>query len=276
VAQPTRGDAALGHRARPEGQDTVVNLAFTKFLFVFAPEGDEASRAFLRTTGGLIARGFYNDFDADGSRDNQPRETIQFLMAAGSGETAPGGLARYAVQVTASYRPRLSEVEWDLRRRVGDRAEIVALDGALRAPRYSSAEMHAYADKNAAVRAPGRSSPNAIILPVRKTDEWWEKTPHERHAYFYPHADARTGCPVKGHASAAEAGVATLYRRLYHNPDGYRREGEFDFITYFECEDRHLRTFDQVLSALRDTSQNPEWQYVVEGPEWRGRRVLRW
>jgi hypothetical protein len=27
------------------------------------------------------------------------------------------------------------------------------------------------------------------------------------------------------------------------------------------------------MAALRDTEQNPEWKYVLEGPEWWGRRV---
>ena len=31
--------------------------------------------------------------------------------------------------------------------------------------------------------------------------------------------------------------------------------------------------FRQVMEALRDTEQNPEWKYVLEGPEWWGRRV---
>jgi hypothetical protein len=31
-----------------------------------------------------------------------------------------------------------------------------------------------------------------------------------------------------------------------------------------------------VLESLRDTQQNPEWQFVKEGPIWRGKRVLRW
>jgi hypothetical protein len=75
---------------------------------------------------------------------------------------------------------------------------------------------------------------------------------------------------------AAEAGISTIFRRLYHNPDGYERPGEFDFITYFECADRHLATFDAVCAGLRDTRQNPEWAFVQEGPEWRGRRVPRW
>ena len=27
------------------------------------------------------------------------------------------------------------------------------------------------------------------------------------------------------------------------------------------------------MAGLRDTRQNPEWKYVLEGPEWWGRRV---
>lgn len=47
-------------------------------------------------------------------------------------------------------------------------------------------------------------------------------------------------------------------------------------MTYFECTDEHLPTFDVVSAALRDQEQNPEWRYVEERPEWRGVRVLRW
>jgi hypothetical protein len=81
---------------------------------------------------------------------------------------------------------------------------------------------------------------------------------------------------VKGHARAAEPGITTIHRRLFYNPDGPGRTGEFDFITYFECADEHVATFDRVCAALRDQQQNPEWRFVEEGPEWRGRRVLRW
>ena len=81
---------------------------------------------------------------------------------------------------------------------------------------------------------------------------------------------------MQGHARAAEEGIASIYRRLYHNPDGYERPGEFDFLTYFECEDPHVETFGRVHAALRDTARNPEWRYVEEGPLWRGHRVLRW
>jgi hypothetical protein len=114
-----------------------------------------------------------------------------------------------------------------------------------------------------------------IIIPMRKSREWWEKQALDRQTYFYPHADA-SGARVKGHARAAEAGISTIYRRLYYNPDGHGRGEEWDFVTYFECADEHLATFDQICKALRDVRQNPEWRYVTEGQEWRGKRVLRW
>jgi hypothetical protein len=252
-----------------------VNLAFTKFLFVTPAQDDDAARTKLRAVGGVVSRGFFNDFEAEG-RDAAPHETIQFLV--NDSVARPGGLAgaRYVIQVASKYRPRLQETETELRRRLEDNAEITAIDGAVRVPQYSSAEMYAYAYKPAGGRMSGRMQRNVIIIPIRKTKEWWEKSALDRHSYFYPHSDAVTGARVKGHARAAEAGISTIYRRLYYNPDGHSREGEFDFITYFECADEHLATFDQICRALRDERQNPEWRYVVEGPEWRGRRVLRW
>lgn len=254
-----------------------VNLAFTKFLFVTIRRSDDTAQARVRAAGSVLARSFFNDFDIDGSREPQPLETVQFLVANPTGEGGEGLLsAHYVAQLSTKYRPRLVEIEDDLRRRLGEYADVRALDGAVQVPRYTSAEMHAFAYKHALPRASGRITRNAIILPIRKNAEWWAKTSLERHAYFYPHADFTTGAPVPGHARTAEAGIPTIFRRLYHNPDGYQREGEFDFITYFECTDEHLATFDQICRALRDPQQNPEWRFVVEGPEWRGTRVLRW
>jgi hypothetical protein len=111
---------------------------------------------------------------------------------------------------------------------------------------------------------------------MNKTHDWWQMSALDRHAYFYPHIDAKTGKPADGHARTADRGVQTLFRRLFHNPDGYERPGEFDFITYFECGDEHVDTFGKVHEALRDTAKNPEWAFVEEGPLWRGTRLLRW
>jgi hypothetical protein len=253
------------------------NLSYTKFLFLIVPGDDDHALARIRAAGIQVARGFFNDFGTDGTRDVQPCETIQFLVAA-SEPPAGNGIqsARFAVQVTASYRPRLDELECDILRRVGPGVDLLSIDGAERSPRYTSAEMHGYAYRTAAQRTGGRIARNAIILPMNKSEGWWSKSALERHRYFYPHQDPGTGEHVKGHAQSAEAGIATIFRKLYHNPDGYQRPGEYDFITYFECTDEHLATFDCVRAALRDQKQNPEWSYVTEGPEWRGYRVFRW
>ena len=61
------------------------NLAFTKFLFVVARTDDDAHASRLRTAGGNIARGFFNDYDIDDARELQPQrfETIQFYIHDG-------------------------------------------------------------------------------------------------------------------------------------------------------------------------------------------------
>jgi hypothetical protein len=257
--------------------DAAANSTYTKFLFVLPSQDDAATLTKIRAAGSNISRGFFNDYDADGSRDPQPQETIQFLAAEAAGLGREGiGAARFVAHISANYRPRLDEVVGELRRRINGAADIIILDGAERVPRYSSAEMHKFAYKPALSRQSGRLSGNCVIMPMSKTAAWWDKSALERHSYFYPHHEDSSGSPVKGHAKAAEAGIAKVFRRLYHNPDGYQRPDEFDFITYFECTDENLPVFDQICRALRDERQNPEWKYVLEGPEWRGKRVLRW
>lgn len=271
-----------GNGASANGVTT--NVAFTKFLFVIARAEDDAHGARLRAAGGNIARGFFNDYDLDDARETQAQrfETIQFFVREAETpdrEKCPGPCiqqARHMVHVSSKYRPRLQEIDEELRRRIGDSAEVLTLDGASRNPRYSSPEMVQYANKGAPPRRSGRISRNAIVMPIRKSPEWWQKSALERHSYFYPHVDHASASPVKGHAIAAEKGIPSLFRRVYHNPDGYERSGEFDFVTYFECDDKSLPVFERVLTSLRDSGQNPEWRYVEEGPIWRGKRVLRW
>jgi hypothetical protein len=257
------------------GNHLGVNLAYAKFFFVTPARDDEATKGKLRAAAAIVSRGFFNDFESEG-RDAPPHETIQFLVRAerGDGAERPAGAA-YALQVCSKYRPRLKDTEIELRRRVGEFAEVTSFEGAVRVPQYTSAEMYSYAFKGALPRGSGRVQRNVIIIPLNKSQEWWDKAALDRQTYFYPHAD-RSGTHVKGHARAAEAGINTVFRKLYYNPDGHGRQGEWDFVTYFECADEHLAIFDQICEALRDVRQNPEWRYVSEGPEWRGRRVLRW
>ena len=248
-----------------------VNLSFTKFLFVTPRQDDDAAHANMRQAGACIARGFFNDFDAESGHDAPPHETIQFMLAGGFRSSAGLGAARYVAQVCSKYRPRLDEIEAELRRRVGNCGEVVSLDGAIRVPQYTSAALYAYAYKPAPPRTTGRTVRNAIIIPVNKKPEWWALDPLDRHAYFYPSQNGHGG-----HARSVEAGITSVYKKIYHHPDGHGIDGQFDFISYFECADEHLPVFDAICRNLRNVERNPEWKYVEEGPEWRGHRVLRW
>ena len=120
------------------------NLAFTKFLFVSPSADDDAARTRLRAAAGILGRGFFNDFEAEG-KDAAPHETIQFFVNDQSRDQPGLSGARYVIQVSSKYRPRLQETEAEARRRLQEYASVVALDGAVRNPQYTSAAMHAYA-----------------------------------------------------------------------------------------------------------------------------------
>ena len=158
----TNGHSAIG-----------TNLSFTKFLFIIPYQDDATALARICTAGANISRGFFNDYDADGTRDVQSQETIQFLSADGAPQGREGiGGARYVAQFSANYRPRLEEVTCDLKRRVAGTADVLILHGAERTPRYTSAEMHDFTYKQATARLSGRVARNAIIVPMSKTGAW--------------------------------------------------------------------------------------------------------
>jgi len=96
-----------------------------------------------------------------------------------------------------------------------------------------------------------------------------------RESFFLPRYDAEENMVNKGHSLAAAAGISCITRRLMHAPDGYGQESAYDFVGYFEFDEEHASIFKEVIGALRDVTQNPEWKYVREGPEWWGRRIRR-
>ena len=254
------------------------NIGYTRFLFVRGCKDDEPIRLKLKAAGDGIARGFLNGFEHEGATSDAPAlETVQFLSLNGVGvDASPANPARYAVQVNSRYRPRLDEVEKELRRRVGEFGDVDTVEGCVRLPQYTSATVAVWAYERARAHATGRALPNAIILPIRKNAEWWAMSELDRHQFFYPHHDAKSGQHVHGHAALGRDAAPKIYRRLYHNPLGPGRPDEWDFVTYFECEDHHMALFDSTLESMRDVTKNPEWRFVEEGPMWRGRRVLRW
>ena len=111
------------------------------------------------------------------------------------------------------------------------------------------------------------------MTPMNKNAEWWAMDWMHRESFFLPRYDTKENMLARGHALAADAGIACITRRLVHAPEGYGEEECYDFVGYFEFAETDAPTFNAVMSALRDVEQNPEWAYISEGPEWWGRRV---
>ncbi len=150
------------------------------------------------------------------------------------------------------------------------------LAGVMPMPVYSSAQMFNYAYAHRVLQQPAAVMPNALLIPMSKARQWWEKDWLERHTYFLPRYDDDGRMRSQGHALAGEPGIACLLRRTYKSQELPAGAGDYDFVNYFECSDADVSVLESVCAALRDVSRNPEWKYVREGPTWHGRRTGTW
>jgi hypothetical protein len=98
----------------------------------------------------------------------------------------------------------------------------------------------------------GESGPVAVLIPIRKTGEWWALGSDERQAYVM---QGRLG-----HLAIGRRYAARIYRRLYQAR--YLPGSQWDFLTYFEFPASEVAAFGELLSELRDTERNPEWAFV--------------
>jgi chlorite dismutase len=87
----------------------------------------------------------------------------------------------------------------------------------------------------------------AALIPVRKTEAWWDLAQDERRAIFEERSrHIRIGIEYL-------PGVA---RRLHHSRD---LGEQFDFLTWFEYSPDDSAAFEQLVERLRETE---EWSYV--------------
>ena len=221
--------------------------------------------------------GLRNEFDPGGK---PPRESIAFLRRHGAtpGDIADDDVLRadWVIHVASQAAEPVSEFCQEASRLLAPAAHVRVLRGVVRPKNYTGAAMNNWAYARAVVQQPGPVMPNAFLLPLGKTADWWPKDWMERHTYFLPRYDGEGKMVSEGHALAAAAGVPCMLRRTYKSLTEPAPSGEYDFVTYFECSDADVPTFHQVCAALRDVSKNPEWKFVREGPTWHGRRVASW
>ncbi len=101
-----------------------------------------------------------------------------------------------------------------------------------------------------AVKQPSLGRPSATraaLIPIRKSDAWWELAQDERRAILGERSR---------HIDIGREYLPAVARRLYHSHD----LGEpFDFLTWFEYAPEDARAFEDLVTRLRQTE---EWSYV--------------
>jgi hypothetical protein len=225
----------------------------------------------------LAARlGLTNEFEPG---LDHPALAVAFLRRVGAtaGARADDGLlhADAIVHVAAPTAAPVEAFCAEATHLLGPAVTPLVLGGVVRPMTYTGNAMHNFAYAHRVIQQPGTVMPNAFLVPMSKTADWWAKDWMERHTYFLPRYD--DGRMVsEGHALASAAGVPCLLRRTYKHPTEPAPKDAYDFVTYFECADADVPTFHAVCAALRDVHKNPEWAFVREGPTWHGRRVPTW
>jgi chlorite dismutase len=91
------------------------------------------------------------------------------------------------------------------------------------------------------------SSTRAALIPITKTEAWWELPQDERVRIFEESSR---------HVAIGLEYLPAVARRLHHGRD----LGElFDFLTWFEFAPEHAAAFEDLVRRLRETE---EWTYV--------------
>jgi chlorite dismutase len=145
---------------------------------------------------------------------------------------------------TLPAAPRLAVVE-DLKASTPDDS-IWKLRGVTSNTRYTKRD-----EVNAlvAIQAPlmRTEATCAALIPIRKTQAWWDLAQDERRAIFEEQSR---------HIAIGLDYLPGVARRLHHS----RELGEhFDFLTWFEYAPEHAAAFENMVRRLRDTA---EWRYV--------------
>ena len=221
--------------------------------------------------------GLRNEFDPGSPPARDSFALLRRHGAAPRDVDDPAVLEADAIVHVASPRAEIvAEFCAEAPRLLGPASRARVLAGQVRPKNYTGAAMDRWAYARAVVQQPAAAMPNAFFVPLSKTAEWWAKDWMERHTYFLPRYDDQGRMLSEGHALASAEGIACLLRRTYRHAAEPAPAGEYDFLTYFECNDADVPTFYRVCDALRDVARNPEWKFVREGPTWHGRRVASW
>ena len=255
-------------------------LGFGRFLFVEL-DGRSMDSSLLKAIEEAGAQ-LDNAHFASGqpSGETLKRGTLQYVRADPArlrkGDIQDDAISRSCglIRLEGSIPDPLLTYERRLRTLVDERGgRVHSYEGVRKDRSYTSYAMNQFAYAHALPPDTGERHPVAVFLPQNKTRAWWDMDWMRRESFFLPRYDDDGTVRAKGHALATADGIPHIVRRLYHHPLGYGLDAGYDFLGYFEFAPGHARIFDSIMAGLRDRAQNPEWNYVKEGPEWWGRRV---
>jgi Chlorite dismutase len=104
-----------------------------------------------------------------------------------------------------------------------------------------------------------KTARRAALLPIKKSNAWWELAQDERRAIFEE---------ASHHTAIGMEYLPAIARQLFHCRD---LQEPFDFLTWFEYAPEHTDAFDALLHRLRATI---EWSYVEREIDIRLERVV--
>ena len=169
------------------------------------------------------------------------------LVAFAGGEVGSWAVERLETVAGAPLEPvsRLGMIEGRATSGLDGRPAWV-LHGVTSNERYVSRSEHdALVTKQESL---GReSSTRAGLIPIAKSEAWWELPQDERRRIFEESSH---------HVATGLEYLPAIARRLHHGRD----LGEpFDFLTWFEFAPEHADAFEELVDRLRETE---EWAYV--------------
>jgi hypothetical protein len=169
------------------------------------------------------------------------------LVTFAGGEVGSWAVERLETVAGAPLDPasRLEVIEGKAAPRLDGRPAWI-LRGVTSNERYvSRIEQHALVTRQERL---GRgASTRAALIPITKSDAWWELAQDERRQIFEESSH---------HVATGLEYLPAVARRLHHGRD----LGEpFDFLTWFEFAREHASAFEELVGRLRETE---EWAYV--------------
>jgi hypothetical protein len=247
------------------------------YLCLSIPPANRAAVAAADVAALAESIGLRNEYAASGG---DPPQSVAYLRRVNA---EPGQIddhpllnAEAIVHVAAPGPSPVAEFQARVADLLGPAISPRVLAGVTRPLSYTGVAMFNFAYGHRILQQSAAVMPSVFLVPMSKTAEWWDKHWMEQHTFFLPRYDDAGRMLSEGHTLAASAGIGCLLRRTYKHPAPPAADGDYDFISYFECADDDIPVFRRVHDALRDMARNPEWKYVREGPTWHGRRVASW